>query len=605
MKTFLLGPLVYGLVAGVLLSCSAQDHPAVSDGAASDPTIRTTSGTVSATAGPEGAHVFRDIPFALPPNGDRRWQAPVEFERADAVVEPFAEPVMCPQPQSQASGQNEGKDDYLGSEDCLYLDIYAPGGQKESERWPVMVWVHGGSNLTGHKGTYDFARLAARQQVVVVVINYRLGPLGWFSHPALNGPQLDAPALANFGTLDIIEALRWTQRNITGFGGDAGNVTLFGESAGGRNVFSLLASPMADGLFHRAIAQSGHVRSVTRSQAYNAQRQYPRVSRGGWEVVEALGLDNETVSAETLRSVSAPALLKSYFELSEGHIQPAVIADGVVIPEVGLQAALAEPRYAKNIPVMAGTNRDEITLWIGLNRYFIDVSYPFSKLLPAKLRVKAPALYEFWADMRSRGWKLSAVDVPLSAMQSAGYTELYAYRYDWDEQADNYLVPFSTILGATHASEIAFIMGAPMFGEIGDYMYPDTESARKMTEVMMSAWGSFAREGAPRLPNEIDWPRYKASQPAFMTLDSGDALALSDDVPPLATLLDQVGSSQVVSELERCLLVWELLTAVGTPDYDAYSTWKSGRCAAIDAPQEQRLIREALEAEYGSVYYPE
>jgi para-nitrobenzyl esterase len=254
---------------------------------------------------------------------------------------------------------------------------------------------------------------------------------------------------------------------------------------------------------------------------------------------------------------------------------------------------------------MAGTNRDEITLWIGLNRYFIDVSYPFSKLLPAKLRVKAPALYEFWADMRSRGWKLSAVDVPLSAMQSAGYTELYAYRYDWDEQADNYLVPFSTILGATHASEIAFIMGAPMFGVIGDYMYPDTESAQEMTEVMMSAWGSFARDGAPRLPNKVDWPRYEASQPAFMTLDSGDALALSDDVPTLATLLDQVASSQVVSELERCLLVWELLTAVGTPDYDAYSTWESGHCAAIDAPQEQRLIREALEAKYGSVYYPE
>ena len=605
MKTLLLGTLVSGLLAGILLSCSAQDHSAVSDGARSGHTVRTTSGTVSAAMGPEGAHVFRDIPFALPPNGDRRWQAPVEFEHADAIVEPFAEPVMCPQPQSQASGQNKGEDDYLGTEDCLYLDIYAPDGQKESARWPVMVWVHGGSNLTGHKGTYDFARLAARQQVVVVVINYRLGPLGWFSHPALNGSALDAPALANFGTLDIIEALRWTQRNITDFGGDAANVTLFGESAGGRNVFSLLASPMAEGLFHRAIAQSGHVRSVTRDQAHNAQRQYPRVSRGSWEVAEALALDNDTVSAETLRGVSAPALLKSYFELSEGHIQPAVIADGVVIPEMGLQAALADPRYAKNIPVMAGTNRDEITLWIGLNRYFIDVSYPFSKLFPAKLRVKDPDLYGFWADMRSRGWKLSAVDVPLSAMQAAGYEDLYAYRYDWDEQADNYLVPFSTILGATHASEIAFIMGAPMFGVIGDYMYPDSESAQEMTEVMMSAWGSFAREGAPRLPNEIDWPRYDASQPAFMTLDSGDALTLSDDVPTLAALLEQVARSQVVSELERCLLVWELLTAVGTPDYDAYSAWESGYCAAIDAPQEQRVIREALEAEYGSVYYPE
>ena len=605
MKTMLLGPVFCGLLVGVLLSCSAQDHSAVSGGVGSGHTVSTTSGTVSAAMGPEGARVFRDIPFALPPNGDRRWQAPVEFERVDAIVEPLAEPVMCPQPQSQVSGQNEGEGDYLGDEDCLYLDVYTPDGQKEAAAWPVMVWVHGGSNLTGHKGTYDFARLAARQQVVVVVINYRLGPLGWFSHSALNGRNLDAPALANFGTLDIIEALRWTQRNISGFGGDVGNVTLFGESAGGRNVFSLLASPMTDGLFHRAIAQSGHVRSVTRAQAYNAQRQYPRVSRGSWEVVEALGLDNDTVSAETLRGVSASALLKSYFELNDGHIQPAVIADGVVIPEVGLQAALAEPRYAKNIPVMAGTNRDEITLWIGLNRYFIDVSFPFSKLFPAKLRLKEPALYEFWADMRSRGWKLSAVDVPLSAMQSAGYTELYAYRYDWDEQADNYLVPFSTILGATHASEIAFIMGAPMFGEIGDYMYPDSDSAQRMTEVMMSAWGSFAREGAPRLPNKIDWPRYEASQPAFMTLDSGDALALSDDVPPLATLLDRVASSQVVSELERCLLVWELLTAVGTPDYDAYSAWESGQCAAIDAPKEQRVIREALEAEYGSVYYPE
>ncbi len=603
MKTLLSNALVYSLLVGVLLSCSAQDHPAVSRSAGPDHTVSTTSGKVAATMGPEGAHVFRDIPFALPPEGDRRWRAPVSFERVNAMIEPLAESVMCPQPQSQASGLEAG--DYLGNEDCLYLDIYTPGAQKEQSHWPVMVWIHGGSNLTGHKGTYDFARLAARQSVVVVVINYRLGPLGWFSHPALNGVQLDAPALANFGTLDIIEALGWTQRNISGFGGNVHNVTLFGESAGGRNVFSLLASPMADGLFHRAIAQSGHVRSVTRAQAHNAQRQDPRVSRGSWEVTEALGLDNDTVSAGALRGVSAPVLLKAYFGLDQWHIQPAVVADGVVIPEVGLQAALAEPRYAKNIPVMAGTNRDEITLWIGLNRYFIDVSFPFSKLFPAKLRLKDSALYDFWADMRSRGWKLSGVDVPLGAMQSAGYTELYAYRYDWDEQADNYLVPFSTILGATHASEIAFIMGAPMFGVIGDYMYPDTESAQKMTEVMMSAWGSFAREGAPRLANKIDWPRYEASSPAFMKLDSGDGLAMSADVPTLAMLLDQVAGSQVVSDLERCILAWEMLTAVGTPDYDAYLTWQSGQCAAIDASEEQRVIRDALEAEHGSVYYPE
>ena len=111
--------------------------------------------------------------------------------------------------------------------------------------------------------------------MVVVVINYRLGPFGWFAHPALNGENLTEPALANFGTLDMIEALRWTQTNIAQFGGDPTNVTVFGESAGGRNVFSLLASPLADGLFHRAIAQSGHVRSVTLDEAYNGEREVP------------------------------------------------------------------------------------------------------------------------------------------------------------------------------------------------------------------------------------------------------------------------------------------------------------------------------------------
>ena len=136
---------------------------------------------------------------------------------------------MCPQPQSMASGGAEG--DYLGSEDCLYLDIYAPG--QAAVDLPVMLWIHGGSNVTGHKGTYDFSRFAAREQVVVVVINYRLGPFGWFVHPALNGADLKTAPLANFGTLDMVEALRWTQRNITLFGGDRDNVTIFGESAGG------------------------------------------------------------------------------------------------------------------------------------------------------------------------------------------------------------------------------------------------------------------------------------------------------------------------------------------------------------------------------------
>lgn len=585
-----------GALSLFLAACTLSDRDR-----GAGPIRETSSGRVVGESGPEDSVIYRDIAYAQPPVGERRWMPPAALNTPEQTITPLSEPVMCPQPQSMASGGAAGE--YLGTEDCLYLDVYAPNSEGVSAPLPVMLWIHGGSNLTGHKGTYDFSRLAARQQVVVVVINYRLGPFGWFVHPALNGATLSESPIANFATLDMIEALHWTRRNISVFGGDPGSVTVFGESAGGRNVYSLLASPLADGLFHRAIAQSGHVRSVGMDEAYNFERQYPMVDRGSWEVVEALGLSEADTTAEGLRAVTTQALLGAYFELEEDHIQPLVIRDGVVIPEEGILAALADPEYAKRVPVMAGTTRDEITLWLGLSRYFVDVSYPLTQLLPAKLRIKDAEQYAFWVDMRSRGWKLGAVDEPFAAMSLAGYDALYAYRYDWDEQADNYFVPFSEILGASHASEIAFVMGAPMYGAIGDYMYPDTDSARDMTGIMMSAWGSFAHTGKPEIAGGPSWPRYDSALPAFMRLDVGDALAMSDDVPDRAALLDRVAETTALTALEQCLLVWELVTAVGVPDYPAYDTWQQGRCADVDAAGEKRRIREALEAEYGSVYF--
>ena len=585
-----------GALSLFLAACTLSDRDR-----GAGPIRETSSGRVVGESGPEDSVIYRDIAYAQPPVGERRWMPPAALNTPEQTITPLSEPVMCPQPQSMASGGAAGE--YLGTEDCLYLDVYAPNSEGVSAPLPVMLWIHGGSNLTGHKGTYDFSRLAARQQVVVVVINYRLGPFGWFVHPALNGATLSESPIANFATLDMIEALHWTRRNISVFGGDPGSVTVFGESAGGRNVYSLLASPLADGLFHRAIAQSGHVRSVGMDEAYNFERQYPMVDRGSWEVVEALGLSEADTTAEGLRAVTTQALLGAYFELEEDHIQPLVIRDGVVIPEEGILAALADPEYAKRVPVMAGTTRDEITLWLGLSRYFVDVSYPLTQLLPAKLRIKDAEQYAFWVDMRSRGWKLGAVDEPFAAMSLAGYDALYAYRYDWDEQADNYFVPFSEILGASHASEIAFVMGAPMYGAIGDYMYPDTDSARDMTGIMMSAWGSFAHTGKPEIAGGPSWPRYDSALPAFMRLDVGDALAMSDDVPDRAALLDRVAETTALTALEQCLLVWELVTAVGVPDYPAYDTWQQGRCADVDAAGEKRRIREALEAEHGSVYF--
>ena len=585
-------------VAVLCIGCSTKEVDVVSQGV-----IATSSGRVLGVAGPEESVMYRDIPYAVPPVGDRRWLAPEAlFDReADIISQP--KPVMCPQPQSMASGVTGGA--FLGSEDCLYLDVYTPSGASAEAPLPLMVWIHGGSNTTGHKGTYDFSRFAARQGVVVVVINYRLGPFGWFAHPALNGPDLAEPALANFGTLDIIEALRWTQRNGAVFGGDPANVTIFGESAGGRNVYTLLASPMAEGLFHKAIAQSGHVRSVTPEQAFNRDRRFDHVDRGSWEVTAELGLPDGAITAERLRAVSAEDLLEAYFGLEEDHMQPLIISDGVVIPEEGVLGALADSRYAKRVPVLAGSTRDEVTLWLGLNRYFVDISYPLTRLLPPRITLRNPELYHFWVDVRSRGWKLGGVDDPLAALQASGTQDLFAYRYDWDEQDDNFLVTFSDILGAAHASEIAFIMGAPMYGEIGTYMYPETPSASRMTEIMMSAWGSFARNGAPIIEGGPEWVAWDANDPAFMRLDVGDALGMSDDVQSRAALLERIAVSSVVSELERCIVAWELLTAVGIPDYDAYREWRDGLCADVDVPAEKRRIRAELEARYGSVYYPD
>jgi para-nitrobenzyl esterase len=461
-----------------------------------------------------------------------------------------------------------------------------------------MVWIHGGGNTTGHKNTYDFSRLVAEQKVIVVTINYRLGPLGWFVHPVLG----DGPGtIANFGTLDIIAALGWVKRNIGAFGGDAENVTIFGESAGGHNVFTLLASPLSEGLFHKAISQSGYIRSLSPRQAHNREREFAEIDRGSWEFTEALGLSNETVTADTLRSVSADEIVTTFYDLPSDHSSPGIINDGVVIPTEGFAAALGNPKYAKpSVPVMAGANNEEVTLWIGLNRYFVDASYPLTKWLPPKVTLKNPDMYKFWVRQRSEGWKAQGVDRPLMSLEAAGYESLYAYRYDWNDQKDSFLINFSEVLGAAHASEISFIQGKAMYGPIGSYMYPDTDSARDMTAIMMTAWANFARDGAPGEVKGDAWAPFSSMAPHYMVLDSLDQHRLEADIANIDEILNEVADSTLLNSQERCILAWELSTAMGDPSYGTYRRWNGGECAATDVRALRKTIREALEDEFGS-----
>ena len=556
--------------------------------------IVTDTGSVVSFVADYGVLQWFDIPYAQPPVGELRWRAPQPLAAADQVIYRQSDPIICPQVANSVNGVDG--DAPIGREDCLYLDITAP--QNADGSLPVMFWIHGGGNRSGHKNSYDFSRLASIENVVVVSINYRLGPLGWFAHPALgSGPG----TIANFGTLDIIAALGWVQRNISAFGGDKDNVTVFGESAGGHNVFTLLASPLSEGLFHKAISQSGYVQSLSLRQAHNREREFTQIDRGSWEVTRALGLSNDAVTSEVLRDIEASRLIDAFYSLDSDHTSPGIINDGVVIPLEGFAAALANPRYAKRgVPVMAGANNEEVTLWMGLNRYFVDASYPLTKWLPPKVTLKDPDMYKFWVRQRSEGWKVQGVDRPLMSLEAAGYDALYAYRYDWNDQADSFLIDFSTVLGAAHASEISFIQGKAMYGPIGSYMYPDTESARDMTDIMMTAWANFARSGSPGTVKGDPWAPFSSRAPHYMVLDSLGKHALRADVSSIDEILADVADTTLLDAHERCILAWELATALGDPSYGTYRRWNGGECASTDVRALRQEIKEALENEFGS-----
>ena len=239
-KIFLILLSVFLLIGGgffVLKYFKKSAPPVVT----ADPkTIRTISnGTVIGFIEPNGAHVWRGIPFAKPPVGELRWKAPLPPDDWNETLEALESCIPCTQYGGPlASVPKKQFETVVGSEDCLYLNIWAPPFAPEdlpsgNARLPVMVWIHGGGNSVGHGGSYNGKYLAEKQNVIIVTTNYRLGPFGWFYHPAL--AESVAPAegkSGNFGTLDIIRALSWVKRNISAFGGNPDNVTIFGESAG-------------------------------------------------------------------------------------------------------------------------------------------------------------------------------------------------------------------------------------------------------------------------------------------------------------------------------------------------------------------------------------
>ncbi len=576
--------------------------------------IATTSGIAQGTL-KQDVISWEDIPYAIPPVGDLRWKAPRPLIATDLVIQSQDENGCLQEASVYAGIKGEG---IVGQEDCLYLDVKAPVNNL-NRRLPVMFWIHGGGNTSGIKDYYDFSELIRRHQVLVVTINYRLGPLGWFTHPAIQGLQDGLDKTSNFGTLDIIEALKWVKNNIQNFGGDPENITIFGESAGGHNVLSLLASPLADGLFHKAISQSGYTTSFTIEEAYGSDQKAVPDNKlasdkvlfandlSGYSSIKKLFQNNPQRYGEDyqryLRSINGKALLETYKQISKDTYDrlPILTRDGIVVHVDGVSAGLAAAKKKKNIPVIAGSNKDELSLWLATNRYFVDASYPFTKLVPLpKIKFKREDLYKLWVKTRSQGWKLRGVDEPLMDLEKSGNNSLYAYRFDWDDQTSSYFADFPNLIGSAHGIEISFITGDFKFGPIGRYVYPKGELRNQMQETMMNAWASFAKTGVPKTGKGFDWEKFDSKNRKFLKLDSDKYLSMDKDMLSLEFILGNLRLSPTGTLLEKCLLAEETFFNIGDRMDKEFLEWDDAVCKQFDMYQERKKIETDLINEYGS-----
>lgn len=421
-----------------------------------------------------GVAAFKGIPFAEPPVGDLRWRAPRPPKPWQGVRRADQPGPVCMQTQRPGAEQPM-------SEDCLYLNVWKPA-KPGARRLPVMVFLHAGGFTVG-SGTQpalDGTSLAKRG-VVVVTTNYRLGNLGFFAHPALAKEDPEA-LLGNYGLLDQIAALQWVRDNITAFGGDPKNVTLFGESAGGKSVNLLMVAPQARGLFHKAIVQSGVLAGPTKTLR-DAQYTDERVANA-WSA--------EATDAAAMRKLPAETVLTR--PPGTGNAGP--IVDGKLIPE-DVPAAFAAGRVAR-VPYIVGTNSYEAG-------FFPNSMKGLSELLAADWS-RVEAVYDGYGTREPAAITGQlATDLLFTAptrtvARSAARNGLPTYVYFY-----SYLRPTQrgSLPGALHGDEIY-----PVFGTMNVVEKQLDSSTQRVTDDMQSRWVQFAKTGKPSMAG-APWPAFK------------------------------------------------------------------------------------------------
>ena len=470
------------LFAAVALMMS----PPQSDGAA--PVVRVEQG-VLAGAADGGVESYKGVPFAMPPVGALRWRMPRPPESWNGERSAADYGAICIQPPANG---DPGVGPLPMSEDCLTLNVWTPA-DRGAAPLPVMVWIHGGgyNNGSGTAALYDGTNLSKRG-VVVVTINYRLGRLGFFDHPALAAERAPGEPAANYGLMDQIGALEWVRANAAAFGGDAGNVTIFGESAGGAAVTQLMVAPSARGLFHRAVVQSGMGRQRSAALALDRPGR-PSAQSLGWAWARGAGLAAEA-TADDLRAVPAERLLSPMPAFYSDNL----IIDGVVLTE-DVAEAFAAGRQAP-VPLILGANSAEFW-WIRPS----DAG-AYGRTDDAMTGAEHDALLAAYGG--AEGYDQHVVsdlifnepERYLARLHAAAGHPTYLYRFD--------VVPDSNPEpsgGATHASERPYV-----FDNLHTVGRPMGERDARAAKAMVDYWTTFAARGNPNGAGRPVWPEFGA-----------------------------------------------------------------------------------------------
>ncbi|NMB51092.1 MAG: carboxylesterase family protein [Bacteroidales bacterium] len=457
--------------------------------------IKVDGGLVKGTI-ENGLTVFKGIPFAAPPVGDLRWRAPQPVEKWEGVLEANE---FAPGP-IQGGNPPSGK-----SEDCLYLNVWTPAKSKK-DRIPVFVWIYGGGFGAGSTSEPNYnGENLARKGVVLVSIAYRVGQLGFFAHPELSreNPQ---NVSGNYGLLDMIAGLQWIRDNIAAFGGDPDKVTIFGESAGGIAVSMLCASPLAKGLFHGAISQSGGSFGPPRPTTFPGEnlKRLTDAERDGEAYLKSAGV----ASIEELRKIEANKL-----PAGRGLGMSWPIIDGWVIPDD--QYKLYEAGKYNDTPILVGYNSDE------------GASFSREKS-PEEFVAGVKARYGKFAESLVKAYPPGENSVPKTArdlsrdaafgwhtwiwarLQSqTGKSKVYYYYFDQhpDYPADSPRADF----GSPHGQDVAYV-----FQHLNASNPQLDESDHKISEAMATYWTNFAKYGDPNGEGLPEWPAFSDANPVVM-----------------------------------------------------------------------------------------